>query len=66
MAIMYLMAISVFCMPAKRVWRIVTLADGTTIEVMTVGDEHGHWLVDRKGKALHRRADPRHLKHQSK
>lgn len=52
MAIMYLMAISVFCMPAKRVWRIVTLADGTTIEVMTVGDEHGHWLVDRKGKAL--------------
>lgn len=39
-------------MPARRAWRTVTLTDGTRTEATLVGDEHGHWLVDRQGRAL--------------
>lgn len=38
--------------PAKRVWRTITLADGTTIEARLTGDEHGHWYIDRDGRTF--------------
>ena len=46
--------ISVIClaMPAKRIKRSLTLADGTTVMATLVGDENGHWYVDDMGKAL--------------
>lgn len=39
-------------MPAFPAWLQRTLSDGTTIKVMPVGDEHGHWFVDETGRAL--------------
>lgn len=56
-AIMLSMAVTAFSVPAKRMWRTASLADGTTIEVMLVGDEYGHWYVDRNGKALAKNND---------
>ena len=46
--------IAVICLaiPAKRIKRSLTLADGTTVMATLVGDENGHWYVDDKGKAL--------------
>jgi len=52
LAAMLLVAATAFCVPAKPVWRNVKLTDGTTVEVMKIGDEHGHWYVDRQGKPL--------------
>lgn len=46
------MALTVCATPARRSWQVVALASGDSIEVMLVGDEHGHWLVDRSGNAL--------------
>lgn len=33
--------------PAQRVWRTVTQSDGTTLELMQVGDEHLHYFITR-------------------
>ena len=46
--------IAVICLaiPAKRIKRSLTLADGTTVMATLVGDENGHWYVDDMGKAL--------------
>ena len=46
--------IAVVCLaiPAKRIKRSLTLADGTTITATLIGDENGHWYVDDNGKAL--------------
>ena len=52
MVILYMVAVSAFSIPAKRIWQTMTLADGTAIEVVQVGDAHGHWYTDRNGKAL--------------
>lgn len=57
LAVVMIASINAFAVPAKRVWRTVTLTDGTKIEAMLVGDEHGHWLIDRNGKALDRNED---------
>ena len=46
--------IAVVCLaiPAKRIKRALTLADGTTVTATLIGDENGHWYVDDNGKAL--------------
>lgn len=46
--------IAVICLaiPAKRIKRSLTLADGTTVMATLIGDENGHWYVDDNGKAL--------------
>ena len=47
-----LVAMSCLAIPAKRIKRSLTLADGTTVMATLVGDENGHWYVDDKGNAL--------------
>lgn len=41
-----------FAVPAKRIWKDIQLKDGSSITVMLVGDEHGHWYLDKDGRAL--------------
>ena len=45
-------AVSLFAVPAHRQWRTVTQADGSVIEVMTVGDEFYHYIVNREGQQV--------------
>ena len=45
-------AVTVNAVPARRGWRTVTQADGTQIEVMTVGDEFYHYTVNKDGKQV--------------
>ena len=41
---------SAMAIPAKRgQWRDITLADGTTVRVEVVGDEHGHYFIAEDG-----------------
>ena len=47
-----LVAMSCLAIPAKRVKRPLTLADGTTVMATLVGDENGRWYVDDMGNAL--------------
>lgn len=49
-----LLAVTVFiyAIPARKGWHAAVLADGTHTELMLVGDEHGHWLQDRNGRAV--------------
>ena len=39
-------------MPALRKWRTVVQSDGTTIEIMQMGDEYYHYVVNREGKEV--------------
>lgn len=57
MVIIYMVTINAFCAPPRKVWHTMTLIDGREVEVMLVGDEHGHWFIDRNGKALSRGED---------
>ncbi len=41
-----------FAVPAKREWRTYTQPDGTTIDVMLVGDEFYHFTVNRDGEQV--------------
>lgn len=50
--ILSLVAMTSLAIPAKRVRRALTLADGTIIMATLTGDENGHWFVDDSGKAL--------------
>lgn len=45
-------SIVMLAVPAKRMKHTITLSDGTQIEAMLIGDEHGHWFVDNNGNAL--------------
>ena len=45
-------AVSLLAVPAHRQWRTVTQADGSVIEVMTVGDEFYHYTVNREGQQV--------------
>ena len=47
-----LVATTCLAIPAKRVRKSLTLADGTTVMATLTGDENGHWYVDDQGKAL--------------
>lgn len=49
---MMLISISAMAVPAKSQWQEITLANGTSITVKLVGDEYGHWYIDKDGKAL--------------
>ena len=44
---MVLCVATVSAIPAKRMWRTCTQPDGTTIQLMLVGDEHLHFFVTR-------------------
>ncbi len=39
-------------LPAKRGYHTYTQPDGTTVTVSAVGDEHGHYFIDREGTAM--------------
>ena len=45
-------AVSLLAVPAHRQWRTVIQADGSVIEVMTVGDEFYHYTVNREGQQV--------------
>ena len=45
-------SVVMLAVPAKRMKQTLTLSDGTKIEAMLIGDEHGHWFVDNNGNAL--------------
>lgn len=47
-----LVAMTCLAIPAKRVWKSLTLSDGTTVTATLVGDENGHWYVDDQGRTL--------------
>ena len=47
-----LVATTCLAIPAKRVRKSLTLADGTTVMATLTGDENGHWYVNDQGKAL--------------
>ena len=48
--ILVMTVITSFAIPAKPgQWSNITLADGTTIRVQVVGDEHGHYLMAEDG-----------------
>ena len=38
--------------PAKPGWQTYTQADGTTIELMVLGDEYYHYMINREGKQV--------------
>lgn len=52
LALMLTLTLAIYAMPAKPVKKTLTLADGTQVQAVMVGDEHGHWFVDEQGKAL--------------
>lgn len=45
-------ALMAYAVPAKRIWKQLTLENGNTVSAMLVGDEHGHWYVTADGQAL--------------
>ncbi len=45
-------AASAMAVPAKRGWQTRVQADGTTIEVQTLGDEFYHYTINREGKRV--------------
>ena len=47
-----LVAMTCLAIPAKRVQKNLTLADGSTVVATLTGDENGHWYVDDQGRAL--------------
>ena len=46
-AVFFVMAVAVMAIPAKRVWRTFIQPDGTSIELMLIGDERLHYYVTR-------------------
>ena len=51
-AMLVVTSVVVLAVPAKRMKHTITLSDGTKIEAMLIGDEHGHWFVDNNGNVL--------------
>jgi M6 family metalloprotease-like protein len=45
-------AVSAAAVPARRIWHTQEQADGTTIEVLTLGDEFYHYTVNKDGKEV--------------
>ncbi len=46
------MSVALMAVPARRGWQTRTQADGTTIEVQTIGDEYYHYTINREGKQV--------------
>ncbi len=44
-----LTAVMLFAVPAKPVWQVMTLADGTTVKVIRCGDENFHYFKSADG-----------------
>ena len=51
-ALAAVLAINAWAIPALRQWRTVTQPDGTSLELMLVGDENLHYFVTRDGAAV--------------
>jgi immune inhibitor A len=51
-AFMLFMALAIQAVPARRVWRSFTQSDGTSVQLMLVGDEHMHYFVTKDNKAV--------------
>ena len=51
-AIISCLALAAYAMPARRGWQTRTQADGSTIEVQQIGDEHYHYFINRDGKQV--------------
>ena len=47
-----LWTMGMFAVPAKREWQIRTQPDGSTIEIMLVGDEFYHYMINRAGQQV--------------
>lgn len=47
-----IMSVSASAVPAVKSWQKLRLSNGTFINVMKCGDEHGHWFVDEQGNTL--------------
>ena len=43
---------AVYAVPAKQEWQTRTQSDGSTIEVMQLGDEFCHFLINRDGRQV--------------
>lgn len=43
---------AIYALPAKRGFTTHTQPDGTTVTVSAVGDEFGHYFIDREGTAM--------------
>lgn len=43
---------TLFAVPAKREWRTVTQSDGTTINILTLGDEFYHYTINEDGQRV--------------
>lgn len=52
LAIVSVIAIMAFAVPAKRGWQTRIQADGTPIEVQQMGDEFYHYFINREGKQV--------------
>ena len=50
-------AVTANAIPARPVWRTVVQSDGTTVEVMTVGDEFHHTIINRDGQQMRMNED---------
>ena len=57
LAIVCFFALMANAIPAKRGWKTVLQADGTTIEVQKMGDEFYHYTVNRDGQEVKLNAD---------
>lgn len=56
-AIISVVALRVYAVPAMPGWRTVTQPDGTSVEVQQVGDEFCHFYITRDNKELRLKAD---------
>ena len=52
LAIVSVITMMAYAVPARRGWQTRTQADGTTIEVQQMGDEYYHYFINREGQEL--------------
>lgn len=52
LAIVSVIAMMAYAVPARRGWQTRTQADGTTIEVQQMGDEFYHYMINREGQQV--------------
>ena len=52
LATLLFVASSIYAVPAKRGWQMFTQADGSTIELQTIGDEFYHYTINRDGQQV--------------
>jgi M6 family metalloprotease-like protein len=52
LAIVSVITMMAYAVPARRGWQTRTQADGTTIEVQQMGDEFYHYMINREGQQV--------------